>query len=125
MRKMTLIMIALFAFTQGLPAAEIEITSMECEVSNLMGYKIGSATLKGAEILIDYGIAGNLLWINQVSEDSIVAMTKGQSWDYTFAFDEKFDLDLNEYEGTLYQQYVMGYGGPKMPIASLHCQVLF
>ncbi len=125
MKKLLLALLVLGNFLGSAHASDIEISSMECEVSNLFGYKLGTATLEGTEILMDFGMLGNLLWVNEVSANSIVAMTKGQSWDYTFAFDQLFSLEQNEYTGTLYQQYVMGYGGPKLPFGKLSCQLLF
>ncbi len=125
MKKLLLVLLALGSFLRSAQASEIEITSMECEVTNLLGYKLGTASLQGTEILMDFGMFGNLLWVNEVSENTIVAMTKGQSWDYTFSFTEKFSLEKNEYTGRLYQKYVMGYGGPNIPFAKLSCQLLF
>lgn len=125
MKKFLLVLLTLGLYLGSANSKEIEISSMECEVTNFFGYKLGTAELQGSEILMNFGMFGNLLWINEISENAIVAMTKDQSWDYIFAFEEKFALEQNEYTGILYQQYVMGYGGPKIPFAKLSCQLLF
>lgn len=124
MKKLGLIVLFIATFTVSTGASELSVKSMNCELENFVGVQVGTATLEGGQVFLKSGFLANLLWVNVTTENSVSAMTKGQSWDYIFEFDESFTLGEAEYEGTLYQQYALGFGGPRLPIAQLYCQVI-
>lgn len=124
MKKLSLIVLLITTFTAFASANDMTVKSMNCELENFIGVQVGTATLEGGQVFMKSGFLANLLWVNETTENSVLAMTKGQSWNYIFKFDESFISGEAEYEGTLYQQYALGLGGPRLPMAKLYCLVI-
>lgn len=123
MKKLGLLTLFTLALTSN--AFALDIKSMNCEVYNFAGLKLGTADLEGGQVFMKLGVFANLLWVNKTTENTVVAMTKGQTWDYIFKFEEDFSEDTQEYEGILSQQYALGFAGPQIPFAKINCKVFF